>query len=122
MILVDTSIWIDHLHARESQLVELLERDEVGIHPVVIEELAAGSIADRPRVLELLSSLRRFTTISHDELLALIEQRRLWGRGLSVADIHLVGSVAVTPGGQLWTRDRRLRQVGDELGLRLVDE
>ena len=60
MILVDTSIWIDHFHASEPLLVALLHEDQAGCHRVVIEELALGSIKERTRVLALLGSLQRF--------------------------------------------------------------
>lgn len=95
MILVDTSVWIDHLHKTERQLVEQLEVDEVGGHPAVIEELALGSIAQGEGVLSLLGSLRQFPALRHDEILALVGNRRLWGRGLSAVDAHLLGSVAL---------------------------
>ncbi|MGV3712591.1 type II toxin-antitoxin system VapC family toxin [Pseudolysinimonas sp.] len=117
MILVDTSIWIDHLHSTDQTLSELLERDEVGSHSLVIHELALGSIADRATVLASLEALRRFPTLHHDEVRELVQSRRLWGRGLSVVDVHLLGAVAVTPGARLWTRDKRLRVASLEMGL-----
>lgn len=122
MILVDTSIWIDHLHAAEPRLIGLLDRDDVGTHAVVIEELAVGSIADRSTVLGLLAALRRLPTLRHDELLELVDRRRLGGRGLSVADIHLLGAVLITPGAELWTRDRRLRTAAEDHGVPLFSE
>lgn len=116
MILVDTSIWIDHLHTSDPDLVARLSDDAVGCHPAVIEELALGSIKDRERVLTLLGDLHRFPTLTHTEVLELVGRRRLWGRGLSSNDAHLLGSVAIVPGARLWTRDTRLsaacRQVG----------
>ncbi|MFV0254147.1 MAG: type II toxin-antitoxin system VapC family toxin [Beutenbergiaceae bacterium] len=111
MILVDTSIWIDHLHASELNLVELLNRDDAGVHVAVIEELAVGSIANRTTMLGLLSALHQFPVLTHREMLTLVDSRKWWGRGLSVADVHLLGAVLLTPGAKLWTRDRRLREV-----------
>ena len=108
MILVDTSVWIDHLHAKQPDLVELLDRDEVGCHPYVIEELALGSIRRRSEVLGLLTELHAFSVLSHTELLQLVQARALSGRGLSMVDAHLLGSALLTPGAQLWTRDKRL--------------
>ena len=108
MILVDTSIWIDHLHAPEPQLIELLADDAVACHPLVVEELALGSMKDRAAFLGLLANLRALPTLSHVELLTLVERRRLWGKGLSTVDVHLLGAVALTPGAKLWTRDKRL--------------
>ncbi len=122
MILVDTSIWIDHLHVTEDRLVNLLADDEVGCHPLVIEELALGSIKQRDAVLDLLSNLRQFPMLSHQEVLHLVQHRRLWGKGLSAIAANLLGSVAVVQGAQLWTRDKRLRAVGAEVGVPFVDE
>ncbi len=82
MILVDTSIWIDHLHAAEPRLISLLADDEIGCHPLVIEELSLGSIKKRDDVLGLLSNLYQFPTATHAEVLHLVERRRLWGRGI----------------------------------------
>lgn len=122
MILVDTSVWVDHLHAAEPRLVRLLERDEVGSHDLVVQELALGSVARREEVLTQLASLRPFPVLSHQELLSFVGARRLWGRGLSAVDAHLLGSVALVPGARLWTRDRRLRSAAGDAGLELPGE
>jgi predicted nucleic acid-binding protein len=117
MILVDTSIWIDHLHSPERRLVELLGDDEAGCHPAVIEELALGSIARRDHVLGLLGSLRRFPVLTHPEVMTFVGGRALWGRGLSAVDAHLLGSVALVRGATLWTRDKRLLAACRDLGV-----
>jgi predicted nucleic acid-binding protein len=122
VILVDTSVWIDHLHASEARLVRLLAGDEIGCHHLVIEELALGSIKQREVVLGMLSNLHRFPTVTHLEILHLVERRRLWGRGLSATDVDILGSVALVDGAQLWTRDRRLKAVCNEVGVPVVDE
>lgn len=108
MILVDTSIWIDHFHASEPLLVALLREDQVGCHRAVIEELALGSIKQRGHVLALLESLQGFPVLTHEEVMALVDKRQLWGRGLSAVDVHLLGSVMLVGGARLWTRDKRL--------------
>ena len=77
MILVDTAIWIDHLHKSEPRLVELLSLDQVGCHPLIVQEIALGSIRQRDVVLDLLTNLYQFPTIDYDEVLHLIEQRTL---------------------------------------------
>ncbi|MGH3541091.1 MAG: type II toxin-antitoxin system VapC family toxin [Mycobacterium sp.] len=120
MILVDTSVWVDHLHRTDRRLVEFLEEDEVWQHPHVIEELALGSVRGRTEFLALLSSLRSFPVLTHAELMILVEAKRLWGRGLSAVDAHLIGSVALTPGAVLWTRDKRLAAVASELNVSSV--
>lgn len=122
MILVDTAIWIDHLHAVEPLLVELLGKDEVGCHPLVIEELALGSIKQRDVLLDLLANLYRFSVLTHDEVLQLVDLRHLWGRGLSTVDAHLLGSVSLLGGARLWTRDKRLKSAGKEMGVALLYE
>lgn len=122
MILVDTSIWIDHLHATEARLVGLLADDEIGCHPLVIEELALGSIMKRDDLLDLLANLHPFPAVTHAEVLHLVERRRLWGRGLSAIDAHLLGSVALVRGGQLWTRNKRLKAACADCGIAVFDE
>jgi predicted nucleic acid-binding protein len=120
VILVDTSVWIDHLHATEPVLVDLLARDEVGSHPMVVEELALGSLKARNSVISLLSALHRFPAVSHEEILEFVDARRLWGRGLSAADVHLLGSVLVERGSGLWTRDKRLRAAAADVGVQCL--
>ena len=122
MILVDTSVWIDHLHRTEPHLVDRLENDEVGCHPLVIEELALGSIKQRTAVLELLENLRQFSVLSHAEVMTFVDNRQLWGRGLSAVDAHLLGSVLLVGGSRLWTRDKRLISVCREVGVAYLDE
>jgi len=122
VILVDTSIWIDHLHASEPWLVAFLGEDQVGCHRAVIEELALGSIKQRDRVLALLESLRGFPVLTHEEVMALIDGRQLWGRGLSAVDVHLLGSVMLTGGARLWTRDKRLLAACRDSGAAYVEE
>ena len=120
MILVDTSVWIDHFHAANRRLEELLGEDEVGCHPLVLEELALGSIKDRDVVLSSLGSLRSFPTITHYELLTLVEAHALWGRGLSAVDAHLLGAVALVADGVLWTRDKRLLTAASDIAIRTI--
>lgn len=122
MILADTSVWIDHLHAADARLRAALARDDVGCHPFVIEELALGSLRRRSDVLSLLENLREFPVTSHAEMLTLVERARLWGRGLSAVDVHLLGSVAVVPGARLWTRDKRLRAACRDVDVDQVEE
>lgn len=122
MILVDTSIWIDHFHAPEPSLVGFLRDNLVGCHRVVIEELALGSIKQRDRVLVLLENLQGFPVLTREELMALVDGRQLWGRGLSVADVHLLGSVMLVSGARLWTRDKRLLAACRDGGAAYVEE
>ncbi len=117
MILVDTSVWIDHLHRSEPMLVTLLGRSLVGQHPMVVGELALGTLKDRTDLVGSLAGIPSLEVASHDEVLVLVEERRLWGKGPSLVDAHLIASVLLTSGARLWTRDKRLRAVADDLRL-----
>ncbi len=117
MILVDTSVWIDHLHGADPHLAELLERNDVGTHSMVVGELALGSIAARATVLGLLAELPACIEATHEEVLDFVTARRLPGRGLSLVDAHLLASAVLTEAAALWTRDRRLGVAASELGL-----
>ncbi|MBF0959686.1 MAG: PIN domain-containing protein [Actinomyces sp.] len=116
-VLVDTSIWIDHLRKTEPVLVDLLERDQVCVHQSVITELALGNLKKRsifPKALERLMVVRN---VDDQGIRHFVEERRLWGRGLSAVDVALLASVVVTPGVALWTRDKRLRQAARDVGV-----
>lgn len=117
MILVDTSIWIDHFHRSEQHLVELLDAGLAACHPMVIGELALGSIHDRVAVLAHLGDLPAVEVATHSEVIALVSSKRLYGRGLSLVDAHLLASTLITPEAQMWPRDRRLAGVLEEVGV-----
>lgn len=116
MILVDTSVWVDHLRRGDPGLVALLERAAVVMHPFVMGEIACGSLKDRQSLLELLHDLPRAVIATDDEAMQFIERHRLFGKGIGYIDVHLLASVALTGGAQLWTRDQRLRQVAATMG------
>ncbi len=121
MILVDTSVWVDHLRQGDAGLVELLERGAVLMHPFVLGEIACGSLKDRPALLELLADLPGAAVAEADEVLGFIERHALHGRGLGHVDMHLLAAVALTEGARLWTRDKRLRLAAEALGCALRD-
>jgi predicted nucleic acid-binding protein len=118
MVLVDTSVWIDHLRRREVKLQDLLQIDEVATHPLVRLELALGSIANREKVLNDLSLLAQAPVVEPDELFALVELRRLYRRGIGITDLHLIACALFDRSISIWTRDRRLGDIADELGIR----
>ena len=118
-VLVDTSVWIDHLRRSDANLVALLQATGVVMHPAVFGELACGSIPNRREFLSLWSALPRAVEISSAEALVLLENRRLWGRGLGWTDIQLLGSALVSK-VRLWTRDRPLQLTAKQLRLSLV--
>jgi predicted nucleic acid-binding protein len=116
LILVDTSVWVDHLRRGDPGLIALLERAAVVMHPFVMGEIACGSLKDRQSLLELLHDLPRAVIATDDEAMQFIERHRLYGKGIGYIDVHLLASVALTGGAQLWTRDQRLRQVAATMG------
>lgn len=116
-ILVDTNVWIDHLRKSEPVLVDLLERDQVCVHQSVITELALGNIKDRAIFLKALERLMIVRNVDDQGVRYFIQERRLWGRGLSAVDAAILASVVVTPGVSLWTRDERLRQAARDAGV-----
>ncbi len=117
MILVDTSVWIDHLRHPVKELEALLTERRVSTHPLVRLELALGSIANREVVLASIAALPHVTPATTDELFVLVEQKKLSRRGIGITDLHLLASCLITPGTQLWTRDQRLGQVASTLGI-----
>ena len=116
MVLVDTSVWIDHLRAGEAKLVRLLEDVEVAVHPMVIGELACGNLRNRAEILNLLADLPDAGRVPDEEVLIFIERHHLHGRGLGWGDMHLLASCAVS-GFALWSKDVRLMNVARLLGL-----
>jgi predicted nucleic acid-binding protein len=113
-VLVDTSVWIDHLHRTDTELVALLQRTRVVMHPGVFGELSCGSIPNRQELLSLWLWLPRVADVSFEETIAFLEQRKLWGRGLGWTDVHLLAATLVSK-TMLWTRDRLLQEAAGEL-------
>lgn len=117
MILVDTSVWVDHLRQNNAPLVKLLDAGRVLIHPFVIGEIALGQMRQRQAILAALSDLPRTLVATDEEAMNFIERHALHGRGIGYIDIHLLAAVRLTAGAALWTTDRRLHSVADALGL-----
>lgn len=116
MVLVDTSVWVEHLRGGSGRLGALLEEAEVLCHPFVVGELACGHLRKREEILALLSALPRAPEVSNGEALTFIEKHRLMGRGLGLIDVHLLAS-AMLAGVPIWTEDRALRRTARALGL-----
>ena len=114
MVLVDTSIWVNHLRKGDIQLEELLLNGEVVCHPFVIGELACGNIKNRYEILTLLQSLPEAPTIDLAEYLYFIEQNHLSGIGIGFVDVHLLASAKLS-GIPLWTNDKRLKETALKL-------
>ncbi len=115
MILIDTNIWIDHLHTPVGPLLTLLETGEAFMHPYVLGELALGTIADRERVLARWAELLPAPIAAHSTVMALIEGEELQGSGIGYVDAHLLASALLTADGRLWTRDQRMKQAANRL-------
>lgn len=116
MILVDTSVWVEHLRRGLPRLATLLQEGKVLIHSWVIGELACGNLRNRADVLELLQGLPAAVVASDQEVLLMIEQHQLMGRGVGYIDAHLLASAKLSH-CQLWTQDRRLAVLTEERGL-----
>ena len=116
MILVDTSVWIDHLRLGSERLKSLLQDDQVLCHPFVIGELACGNLHNRNEILHLLEALPGAPVADHSEVLNLIDAHRLYGQGLGWIDAHLLASALITR-CELWTSDRLLQTLADRVGL-----
>ena len=117
MILVDTSVWIDHLRSPEPRLQELLNANSVLAHPMVAGELACGNITDRARFLRRMDAMPRAEERTHAEVRDFMESEGLMGRGIGYIDAHILGSTVRRDGAQLWTRDSRLNRIAQELSV-----
>lgn len=117
MILVDTSIWIDHFRTGDLQLAELLNLNSVLVHPCVIGEIALGSVKQRAQVLRDLANLPSAQAATPAEVMVFIERHALAGAGIGYVDVCLLASAKLTLGASLWSRDKRLRAVAKGCGL-----
>lgn len=117
MILVDTSVWVDHLRAGEPALVHLLDHDLVLAHPWVTGELALGHLSQRQDILGLLTGLPSAQIATDAEVLGLIEAEQLYGLGIGYVDAQLLAATRLTADARLWTADKRLAVVARHLRL-----
>ncbi len=111
MILVDTSVWVDHLRQTNLRLLHILDEGIVLTHPMVIGELAVGNLRDRDVFLFRMQQLFRTVVATDVEVLTFIRRFRLFGLGIGYVDCHLLAAVMLTPGATIWSRDMRLSQV-----------
>ena len=120
MILVDTSVWIDHLRAGDEALAGLLDTGQVLAHPFVIGELSLGHLRQRAHVLSALQDLPQANLATDREVLHFIDRHALFRLGIGYVDAHLLAAVRLTAGAALWTRDRRLERAGERLRLSIA--
>ncbi len=114
MVLVDTSVWIDHFRNNNQQLSRSLEHEGVAVHPYVAGELASGNLRERDEILTLLHALPSAMKADDTEVLFLIESSSLMRRGISLIDMHLLASCQPDT-CLLWTHDKRLAEAADNL-------
>jgi len=116
VVLVDTSVWIDHFRKTSRTLSALLEQDEVALHPFVVGELACGNLQNRKEIIALLHALPTVTQADDDEVLFFINRHALMGRGVGLIDMHILASCHIDS-CPLWTRDKRLNGIATEMGI-----
>jgi predicted nucleic acid-binding protein len=116
VILVDTSVWVEHLRHRDERLVALLDSGQVLVHPHVLGELALGRLRQREALSDLMD-LPSANVASDEEVLHLIERESLFGIGIGYVDAHLLAATRLTVGATFWTRDRRLLAAAEKLSL-----
>jgi predicted nucleic acid-binding protein len=120
VILVDTSIWVEHLRRREPGLEASLSGGRVLMHPFILGEIACGNLRRRAELLSLMRQLPQAPVASEEEVLEFIEHRHLTGRGIGYVDVHLLASSILAADTRLWTQDRRLAVVAAEIGCAFV--
>ncbi len=117
MILVDSTVWIDHLRRGDPLLASRLDAGLIYIHPFIIGEIALGSLRQRGTVLSALRGLPMAVQASDDEVQTFIEEQPLYSLGIGYIDAHLLAATRLTPGLRLWTRDKRLNDIASRLGI-----
>ncbi len=117
MILVDTTVWIDHFRRADGRLERLLDGGHVSMHSCVLGELALGHLPQRTRLLYELGRLPFAIQATDEEVMAFIEAEQIYGLGIGYSDAHLLASARITPETTIWTRDRRLRDAAEVLGV-----
>jgi len=116
-VLVDTSVWIDHLRNKDEPLISLLKQNQVLMHPMIRGELACGCLHNRDQLLSLLKNLPQMPEATHDEALYCLEKHTLMGKGIGFIDLHLLASTFLAQNALLWTRDRRLNKLAQALNV-----
>ena len=111
-VLIDSSVWIDHFRKGNDVLVELIELDHALTHPMVIGEIACGTLpAPRIQTLNSIGLLQPCNQVSLSEVMEFVEREKLYGSGCGLVDMSLLASTLITPGAELWTLDKRLAEL-----------
>ena len=117
MVLVDSSVWIDHFRKYDDVLAELLIKNNVLTHPFVRGELALGNLRQRESILNLLDNLPQASVAYAEEINFFIEKNALFGLGIGLIDVHLLASTQISQNTRLWTRDKKLMAAAMQLNL-----
>ena len=117
MILADTSVWVDHLRKHNPEMQLRLGSGQIAMHPLIVAELALGSLHNRRKKLGDLDALIEVKVAKLSEVRHMIETQSLYSKGIGLTDAHLIASCLMTPGTQLWTRDAALKNVAGALGI-----
>lgn len=121
-VIVDTSVWIDHFRRNNPSLLALLELDVVLAHPMILGELRCGSLPEpRATALSTLEDLEPSASVDIDEVIDLIEEERIFGKGCGLVDLSLLASTIKTPGARLWAADKRLAALAKRLDVAYVE-
>jgi hypothetical protein len=111
-------VWVDHLRAENAEMSKLLDDVQIVMHPLIVGELALGSLWERNKILAFLDMLPRVRVARLDEVRQMVEARSLYSRGIGLIDAHLIASIFLNPPTLLWTKDKRLAGVAESLGIR----
>ena len=120
MVLVDTSVWIDHFRNKNKELIRLLNNDDVFCHPFIIGEIACGRIENRTEILTLLKSLPQSSMVDHDEILIFIENNHMMGLGMGYIDIAILASAKLSS-MSLWTLDKKLKAIATKFDIHYTE-
>lgn len=112
-ILADTSVWVEYLRTGDDRMRTSLALGDIVIHDHVVGELVLGGVSRN--TLAMLQRLHHCGMASHGEVMHLIAERNLVGRGLGYVDTHLLAA-ALIGHLQLWTLYRNLQQTALDCG------
>jgi predicted nucleic acid-binding protein len=119
VILVDSSIWIDHFRHGDSELTKIIGNDQLLCHPFVVGELALGSLRDRDAVIAFLAAQREAVVATHAEAMTVIDRYSIFSMRIGYTDAHLLTSTLLDRRSSLWTRDKRLAAAAQKVGAAL---
>ena len=118
MVLVDTSVWVNHFRHGSESLLRLLSNDQVLTHPLIILEIACGSApAPRQQTLAYMGKLQIAKTATTTEVMNLIEREKKHDSGCGAIDISLLAATLITPLAVIWTLDKKLETLAKKLGV-----